>query len=440
MSLAPAAETERAVLGALLLDPSRLDELDAELRAEDFGIEKHRAVFEAMRSLRGRGLGVDLVALHNELKARGKVDLAGGGAYLSELSDAVVSAALLDQHVSELRKASLVRHLASSAEEVLEAAKQPGADPDELLDAFTKAAYAVAERRTGAVMADGQAVMGEVLGQIERFATAGAEALGIQTHFRDLDRTILGLRPGSLTILAGRPSMGKTALALNVGWRAAERKIPVLFFSLEQSQAELGFRLLSILTRMPSETLQTLGKDDRRWPAVVKAADRVVQSGLLIDDQAGRDIWGVRAVARREFARRGRGLLILDYLQLMAGRGRSREEEVAGLSRSLKALARELNCPILALSQLNREVEKRPAGERKPRLSDLRESGSLEQDADLVLLLHRPSVYSGKAEDRHLAEVIVAKNRNGPTRTLSLFYDGRFTLFGDSTPDRPGAE
>ncbi len=430
-------EAEASVLGGILLRNDVLTHLDT-LTEEDFYDPKHRLVFGAMRSLEARAQPIDEVTLEAELHQTGKLDAIGGLAFLSQLALKVPTADNAEHYASIIQEKHSARRLMLAASEIAAKGYQDYGDVQQYLDDAEAAIFEVTQRSQRGGPQKLKALLKQVFGALdERFASPGG-ITGVPTGFRDLDQLTAGLQPTELTILAARPAMGKTSLALTIaqncsvgyGW-------PVLCFSLEMSSMQLAERLLCSEARVDSTALRRGQLQRQDLTNMTVAADNLSKARMLIDDTPAISLREVRARARRfvsdkeTFGDRPFGLIVIDYLQLMRGsqQGRqySREQEISEISRGLKALAKELNCPVLALSQLNRSLESRP--DKRPQLADLRESGAIEQDADLILFIYRDEVYNENTEDKGIAEVIVGKNRHGPTAKIKTLFEGRYTRF-----------
>ncbi len=429
-------EAETAVLGAVLLSNAALDTALESLRPEDFYTEAHRFIFQAMVELSTDAQPVDLVTLAERLKANGRLKTVGGAVYLAQLADAVQSAAHVAHYARIVKDYALARSLIDRATSIIARGFEPGADVELLLDEAEQAIFDLAETKIKPSFHSLAELVKDSFKRIEQLSENKGLVTGVPTGFAELDRLLAGLQPSDLIIVAGRPSMGKTALALNIAVHAAARaSVPVGVFSLEMSKEQLATRMLCSEARVNASKLRTGYLSDRDWGPLTEAAGILSSAKIFVDDTPGLDILEMRAKARRLKREHDLGLIVVDYLQLMQSRGRaeSREREISDISRSLKAMAKELNLPVLALSQLNRKVEDRPGGNRRPQLADLRESGAIEQDADVIIFIYRDEVYN-KAEDnpeKGKAEIIVGKHRNGATGVVKLAFAGKFTRFDD---------
>ncbi len=425
-------EAERSVLGAVLLDNQQLHRVQELLRPDFFYVPRHRKIFVGLLSLADSGAALDLVTLRAELEKSGDLESCGGPAYLASLVDGVPRSGNVEHYARIVRETAVRRELARSAHQILEASLRSPAPTDEILDEAEKAIFRVAEDRLRSGFLPIKTVAEKSFALIDELTKKRELVTGIPSGFLYLDELTAGLQPSDLVILAARPSMGKTTLALNIAAHAALRcGKTVGVFSLEMSHQQLFFRLLCSEARVDAHRLRTGRVDSDEWQRIIATYGELSASPIYIDDTAGAAIMEMRAKARRLKLERGLDLLVVDYLQLMSGRGRyeSRQQEISDISRSLKEIAKELSIPVLALSQLSRAPEQR-SGDRRPQLSDLRESGAIEQDADVVLFLFREEIYKkNDPELRGKAELIIGKQRNGPTDTVDLVFIREFTRF-----------
>jgi replicative DNA helicase len=426
-------DAERAVLGGVLLDNRQIHKVQELLTHEAFYAERHRRIFRALEDLAGSGTAFDLVTLRDALERDGQLEGCGGVAYLAALIDGTARSANVEHYAKIVKEKATLRELIRSAQQILASAMRPAGAADQVLDEAEKAIFAVAQERLRTGFLSMKTVGEHSIRIIEQLTERREPITGIATGFSQLDEWTAGLQPSDLVVLAARPSMGKTALALNIAAHAAMRHgRTVGMFSLEMSHQQLFSRMLCAEARVDAHRLRTgrISKDD--WQRIIKVFAELSETPMFIDDTPGVTITEMRAKTRRLKLERGLDMVIVDYLQLMQGRGRydSRQQEISDISRSLKEMAKELHIPILALSQLSRAPEQRGTGEKRPQLSDLRESGAIEQDADVVLFLFREEVY--KKEDPDLkgkAELIIGKQRNGPTGTVDLHFIREFTSF-----------
>src|SRR5213596_1893756 len=410
-------EAEESVLGAVMLDNPVVDRVVEMLRPEDFYRGAHRKLFRAMVELNGRSEPIDLITLSETLKARGDLAEVGGGAYLAELTERVPTAANAVHYAKIVRERSILRGLIEASTEIASRGYQAPDNVDELLDHAERLIFGIQERKVRQAFTKLSEVLVESIKTIERLYEQKQAVTGVSTGFADLDALTAGLQPSDLIVVAGRPSMGKTALCLNIAEHAALRAdVGVAIFSLEMSKEQLALRMLCSESRVDLKRVRTGHLSDREFPKLAMAAGRLADAPIFIDDTPALSVLELRAKARRlkRDPSTKLGLIIVDYLQLMRStEGKdNREQEISEISRSLKALAKELSVPVIALSQLNRQVESR--NPPKPRLADLRESGAIEQDADVIAFIYREEVYVEDSDKKGVAEIIVAKQRNGP--------------------------
>jgi replicative DNA helicase len=423
-------EAERSLLGAILIRNDAVNQLVPLVQAGDFFRDAHRVVFETMIQLSERGQAIDLVTLKDELARAGRLDAVGGPAYVASLVDGVPRALNVEHYARIVKEKSTLRRLIFAANRILSSAYEASLDPDELLDHSERAIFEIAENRirTGFVPLSTLVEVG--LQKIEA-AQAQRGPVGIPTGFRKLDDMLSGLQRSDLVLVAARPSMGKTSFVLNIAQHVGAMPEPrtVGFFSLEMSADQLFVRLLTAEAQVDAHRLRGGFLTDRDYTRIFEAVAKLSETRIFVDDTAAISVLEMRAKARRLKADHGLDLLVVDYLQLMQGHGRfdNRQQELASISRSLKGLAKELDVPVVALSQLSRAPEAR--ADRRPQLSDLRESGALEQDADVVMLIFREEMYERTPENENKAEIIVAKQRNGPTGSVELAFLKQFTRF-----------
>ncbi len=425
-------EAEQAVLGAMLIKKEAISAAAELLTGDDFYRYAHRLVFETIMTLNQANEAVDMITVTDRLKRDGELEKAGGIAFITALANAVPTAANVTFHARIVRQKSQLRHLINAATEIAGTAYEDADDVDEIMDDAEKRILGVTARSNHADFVPMKDILITTFEQIEKHAANKGTLTGLPSGFLDLDRITSGFQPSDLILVAARPSMGKTAFTLNIATNAAiRREKTVAFFSLEMSKEQLALRMFSAEGQVDSQRLRVGDLKDEEWQKLISAADRLTKAPLWIDDTPGITVMELRSKARRLKAEHGLDLIVIDYLQLMQGRGRgsgdNRQQEISEISRSLKALARELKVPVIALSQLSRSVESRQI--KRPMLSDLRESGSLEQDADIVMFLYREDYYEKETDRQNITEVIVAKHRNGPVDTVSLFFQKEFTKF-----------
>ncbi len=438
-------EAERALLGSILLDNGALNLALESIRKDDFFSEAHRVTFEKMLDLSERNRTIDLVTLSEELSKEGLLEKAGGAAYLSALTDGVPvgTSASVSEYSRIVKEKSIVRRLINASNNVISRCLEAADDPETLIDLAQSQIFDIAEEKVQSGFLGVRDIVKSSFGTIDVLFDRGQRVTGVETGFVDLDNLTSGLQPGELVIIAARPSLGKTALALNIAAHAAaERKKVVGLFSLEMSKESLLIRLLCSEARIDSHKLRTGFSSREDWAKMTRALGRLAEAPLFIEDTPALSIMQIRAKARRLKAEKGLDLLIVDYLQLVTGHGRfeNRTQEVSFISRGLKSIAKELRVPVLALSQLSRAPEERPG--HRPQLSDLRESGSIEQDSDVVIFIFREDVYrrggdqDGGDEPPGKTQLIVGKQRNGPTGIVQLVFQERFTRFENYSPLR----
>jgi replicative DNA helicase len=429
-------EAEQAVLGGLLLDNSAFDRVGDLLREDDFYRHDHRLIWRQIARLIERSQPADVVTVLEGLQSSALAEEAGGLAYLSALATETPSAANIRRYGEIVRDRAILRRLITTSDEIATAALNPqGRDTKELLDEAESKIFRIAEEgsRGQAGFQPLQDLLGKVVERIDELYNQDNpnEVTGVPTGYVDLDRMTSGMQPGDLIIVAGRPSMGKTSFALNIGEHVAiEQQMPVAVFSMEMGATQLAMRVLCSAGRLDQQRVRTgrLVEDD--WPRLTSAISKMQDAPLHIDESPALNSLDLRARARRLSRQCGKlGLIIIDYLQLMSSSssGENRATEVSEISRSLKALAKELECPVIALSQLNRSLEQRTS--RRPVMSDLRESGAIEQDADVILFIYRDEVYNPDSPDKGTAEIIIGKQRNGPIGTVRLAFIGAYTRF-----------
>jgi replicative DNA helicase len=438
-----APEAEQAVIAAMLMDT------DAILRAGEhvddtmFYDERHRRIFRAMIAISQRNEVVDPVTLANELNRRGELDASGGKEYIGELIDAVPTAANVEYHAKIVKEKALLRRLIETSTTIITEAFQGRATAEELLDDAEQRIFQVSQQRGLQGFTRVKELMWPTMERIEALQRGGKTITGVASGFTDLDELTSGFQPSDLVIVAARPSMGKTALVLNIAQYAAiEKNVPVAVFSLEMSKESLVQRMLTAEGRVDAQKMRKGLLRDEDYSRLARAAGILSGAPIWIDDSAGISLLEIRSKARRLKADQDIGMVVVDYLQLIQGpaSSESRQQEISQISRSLKALAKELSVPVIALSQLSRAPEQR-AGDHRPQLSDLRESGAIEQDADLVMFIYRQEIYDGPTDKdgnslEGRAEVIIGKQRNGPVGLVNLFFHKAYTRFENYTAPR----
>ncbi|MDJ0763528.1 MAG: replicative DNA helicase [Myxococcota bacterium] len=424
-------EAEAAVIGGILLNNEALPLVQDIIRPEDFYVEANRRIYEAVESLSLASLPVDHVTLGNELKKRGDLEKIGGAMALANLTDSVATVANVDYYAKIVKEKAAIRRMIFTAQEVVARGFTDTGAAEEFLDEAEAAIFKASQQRIGRPYAHISQVVKRAFTEIELAAGRTGEVTGVPSGFIDLDKKTAGFQNSDLIIIAGRPAMGKTSLALNIAVNAVkETKRPSIVFSLEMSKEQLVRRMLSSEGRVDATRIRgnKLEKDD--WPRLIQAANDLSQWDIYLDDSAPMTPLEIRAKSRRLMAEKSLSVIVVDYLQLMRSGGRradNREQEISEISRSLKGLAKELNVPVIALSQLNRGVESRP--DKRPMMSDLRESGAIEQDADLILFVYRDEVYNKETDKEGIAELIIGKQRSGPVGTIEVRFSREFTRF-----------
>ena len=425
-------ESEKALLGSIMLKPEALNEVMDIVPSDSFYVEKHRMIFQAMLDLYTKGEPIDLLSLSTKLKDKKRLDQIGGGSYLAELVSGVPSASNAKHYAKIVQKKSMMRNLITAAEHISELGYDDGQDIEEILDQAEKKIYDITTSPTLNKFTPISQSLGEAWERLDHLHKSDGELRGVRSGFPGLDSLLAGFQKSDLIILAARPSMGKTALALDIARQTATQYgTPVGIFSLEMSSQQLVDRMLAAQSRVDAWKLRT-GKlrADEEFNKIRDALDVLSSAPIYIDDQPANNILKMRSVARRLKHEHGLGLIIVDYLQLMLPStsriADSQYQQITEISRSLKTMARELDVPVLALSQLSRAVEQRRG---RPRLSDLRDSGSIEQDADVVMFIHRDDKYNENSEKPNIAEILIEKHRNGPTGKVELYFDAKRTTF-----------
>jgi len=424
-------EAEQALLSGILIDADALGKVLEIINPDDFYRETHRKIFESMLSLYERNEPTDLLTVGDELRKTSMLEAAGGMSYLATLVDQLPSAAHIASYARIVKEKAILRGLISAATEIIAKGQGENADDiDRFVDDAEQIIFKISEKRIRQGFFPVKEIVKDSFKAIESLYEKKELLTGVTTGFRDLDRLTCGLQPADLIIVAGRPSMGKTAFALNIAENAAcEKKVCVAIFSLEMSKEQLVQRMLCGLAKVDGSKLRGGFLRESDWPKLTRAAGKLSESPIFIDDTPALSVLEMRAKARRLKKEKGLGLIVVDYLQLMRSslHTDSREREISDISRSLKALAKELGVPVIALSQLNRSVESRT--DKRPQLSDLRESGAIEQDADVIAFIYRDEVYNKNTADRGVAEIIIGKQRNGPIDIVRLAFLHEYTRF-----------
>ena len=428
-------EAESSVLGGILLENEAINRVLEVLSPEDFYRESHRKIFRAMIEICDRSEPVDLITLSDFLKAKGDLEVVGGSAYLASLASAVPTSANIQFYARIVREKAIRRYLISAATNIATRGYEDQENVDEFLDEAEKVIFDISEKRVrGSFVMVGDMIRDSIK-MVEKLYERKEMVTGVPSGFKDLDKLTAGFQPSDLIVVAGRPSMGKTALCLNIATHAAFGGHGVAVFSLEMAKEQLVLRMLCSEARIDHSKVRSGYLADREFPALVMAAGRLAEVPIYIDDTPAISVLELRAKARRLVRDRDKkiGLIIVDYLQLMRGseRAPNREQEISEISRSMKALAKELGVPVISISQLNRRVEDR--GDKRPMMADLRESGAIEQDADVIAFVYREVVYNENVDDPNVAEIIIGKQRNGPTGTVRLAFFREFTRFENYT-------
>ena len=423
-------EAEQSVLGGILIEPEALSRILEILQEDDFYREGHRKIFASMVALYQKGTPVDLITLTESLLTRQHLEGIGGASYLTSLADAIPSAVNIEVYARIVREKAILRRLITTTTEIASKSYQFSGEVEDILDQAERSIFEITAAKITPHIYPLSEVIKDSFQTIEALYERKERISGVPTGFTKLDQMTSGFQPSDLIIIAGRPSMGKTAFALDIARNAATlAEIPAVIFSLEMSRQQLAIRMLCSEARVDSYKLRSGFIGERDWPRLTNAAGLLSEAPIYIDDSPALTVLQMRAKARRLKSEKGLGLAVVDYLQLMSGRGGSdrREQEISEISRSLKALAKELNIPVVALSQLNRKVEDRT--DRRPFMADLRESGAIEQDADVILFIYRDEMYDENSKQKGTAEVIIGKQRNGPIGKITLAFIDQYTRF-----------
>lgn len=426
-------EAECGVLGSIIIDPEAIVQVSDFLQAEDFYRDAHRIIYEVILHLYQGGEPADFITICDELERRNQLDDVGGASYITSLINQVPTSGNVEYYGHIVERTSTLRRLIHAAGQIAAVAYEEG-DADVALDKAEQLIFTISQRHTRSDFSSMEEILAEYMQKLQQLNARRGTIVGVPTGFTDLDRMTGGLQRSDLIVLAARPGVGKTSLALSLAHNAAVKyKHSVAVFSLEMSKEQLAQRLLSMDAGIDQQRLRTGWIEEDEWERIVYAGDKLAEANIWIDDTAGISTMEMRSKARRLQSEQGVDLIIVDYLQLMqagaGGRSENRVQEVSEISRSLKGLARELNVPVLALAQLSRSVESRQS--KVPQLSDLRESGSIEQDSDIVMFIYRDDVYNQESERKNIADVIVAKHRNGPVGEISLYFQASQTRFRD---------
>ena len=428
---------ERSLLGAIFLDNRSLDEVTAVAQPEDLYRESHRHVYRAMLTLSSRGDAIDVITLADHLNAEGLLEAVGGPNFLARLSNEVPSAANAIYYATIISRKAALRNFITTAHGLIDECYNDVSDFEAFMDDAESKLFAITQSGAKKNYVTMREVIKEAFAQIEALYQKSEQVTGVPSGFIDLDEITAGWQPSDLIIIAARPAMGKTSFTLNMAAHAAiERQIPVAFFSLEMSNVQLAIRMLCSEARVDQSKLRTGRMTEQEWARLIKAAGTLSEAPIFLDDTPALPIMEFRSKARMLKAEQDIGVIFVDYLQLMKARGSnigSREQEISEISRNLKGIAKELAIPVVALAQLNRGVEQR--ADKRPMNSDLRESGAIEQDADIISFIYRDEVYNPETEHKGLAEIILGKHRNGGLGTVRLRFFGRYTRFENLAPD-----
>ena len=427
-------EAEESILGGLLVDPESINKVVDIINTEDFYKDAHSKIYDAMIGLYEKNEPIDIVTVSSSVRDKGILDKIGGVTYLNTLVDLMPSAANITQYAKMVREKALLRNLINVATEIVEKGFDLDVNVDGYIDDAEKLIFQVAERKFKPSFYPVKDIVMDNVKIIERLYEKKQTVTGVPTGFTELDKMTSGFQPSDLIVIAGRPSMGKTALSMNIAQYVATMRdgaVPVGIFSMEMSKEQLVTRLLSSESEVDHSKLRTGTLSSSEWPKLAQAAGKLSEALIFIDDSPSMSVLDLRARARRLKKEHGLGLVVVDYLQLMKGRAAvtdKREQEIAEISRFLKSLAKELHIPVIAISQLNRMVEQRE--DKRPRLADLRESGAIEQDADVIIFIYRDEIYNkDKESNKGIAEIVIGKQRNGPTGTVELAFLDKTATF-----------
>lgn len=424
-------EAEQAVLGSMLTDKDAVVAAIETLKPGDFYRNDNMTIYEAVMTIYGKGEPIDIITLKDELTSMGKLEAVGGLEYLASLPDKVPTTANVDKYVKIVEEKSLLRGLIKTANELIELGYSQNEEIETIMDGAEKKIFDIMQSKNTKSYTPIKDVLVESFTNLEKLYNQKQHVTGVPTQFYDLDDKTAGLHGSELILVAARPAMGKTAFALNIATNAALRaNVPVAIFSLEMSKDQLVNRMLCSEAMVDSNKVRTGKLDEEDWTKLAEAIGPLSEAGVYIDDTPGISVMEIRTKCRKLKMEKNIGLVVIDYLQLISGsnkRNGSREQEISEISRSLKVLAKELNVPVIALSQLSRAVEQRD--DHRPMLSDLRESGAIEQDADIVMFLYRDDYYNKESAEKDIAEVIIAKQRGGSTGTVKLYWMGNYTKF-----------
>ena len=433
-------EAEQAVIGSMLTDKEAVISSIEILKEQDFYREDNKIIYRAILNLYDRGEPIDIITLKSELSSMGKLESVGGLEYLVELPDKVPTTSNIDKYIKIVEEKSTLRNLINTANEIIKLGYDPTEDVENIMDSAERKIFNIMQKRDQKGYSSMKDILVDSFTELEQLYNQKQHITGVPTGFIDLDYKTAGLHNSDLILVAARPAMGKSAFALNIATNAAVRgNTPVVIFSLEMSKEQMGNRILCSEAMVDSNKVRTGKIEDEDWLKLANASGELSKSGIYIDDTPGISIMEIRAKCRKLKLEKNIGLVVVDYLQLIQGSNKrvgSREQEISEISRSLKILAKEINVPVIALSQLSRAPEQRP--DHRPMLADLRESGAIEQDADIVMFLYRDDYYNEDSEKKNIAEVIIAKHRSGSTGTVELSWLGNYTKFANIEKYREG--
>ena len=425
-------EAEKSVLGAMMLSKDALYDVVQHAKAKDFYSSAHKEIFEACLELHRKNSPVDTLTVSEELKKRNSLEMVGGRAYIATLSMSVPTTSNAAEYAKIVAEKSTLRQLIQASGDIIEKSYQEKMEAEDVIDFAERNIFEISQQKQTKDFTPLKEVLLENLNLIDKAANMEGGITGVASGFADLDEMTAGFQKSALIILAARPAMGKTAFALNVAQQAATKAgAKIIIFSMEMSKEQLGQRLLAIESRIELQRLKTGNLDQSHWVQIQEAMDQLSPANIFIDDTPGINIMEIKNKCRRLKAEKGLDLILVDYLQLMnyEGKAESRQQEITALSRAFKQLAREMDCPVLVLSQLSRAPEQRSGDAKRPILSDLRESGAIEQDADIVLFLYRDEYYNPDTEEKNICEVSIAKQRSGPTGIVKLAWLDKYTKF-----------
>ena len=431
-SLPQSVEAEQSVIGSMIIDKTAIAKVLEGLEEEDFYRDGHKVIYKAILEMFRNDIAIDLLTLLEYLKSTDALERAGGVTYITELSSSVPTTANLSAYIKIVTDKSTLRKLIKASTAIIEESYNNQSQVENVIDVAEKKIFNIAEKRTSKDFEPLSDVLERGFAQIEKLFNNKGETTGVSSGFTDLDAKTSGFQSGDMILIAARPSMGKTTFALNIAEHAALRDHrSVVIFSLEMSKEQLAYKLLCSEANVDMLKLRTGTLEDKDWENIAMAAGPLSKAKIYIDDSAGVTVMEMRSKCRRLKIEYGIDLIVIDYLQLMSGGSGSdnRQQEVSEISRSIKALAKEMECPVIALSQLSRAPEQR--ADHRPMLSDLRESGSIEQDADIVMFLYRDEYYNKETEDKNIGECIISKQRNGPVGTARLAWLGQYSKFGN---------